>query len=136
MGGHEATQGLLRLFMIPGFDHCGWQPGLGITELGFDPLTALEDWVEKGEAPASMLATKQDNDGKTVWTRPLCSYPQKARYKSGDVNVARTSPARTELSAPSSARWSANIPSFAARCPSCALHGTQLPQGGEEAASK
>jgi hypothetical protein len=88
MGGREATQGFLRLFMIPGFDHCGWQPGPGISELGFDPLTALENWVEKGEAPASLLATKQDNDGKTVWTRPLCPYPQKAKYKGGDVNVA------------------------------------------------
>ena len=88
MGGREATQGFLRLFMIPGFDHCGWQPGPGISELGFDPLTALENWVEKGEAPASLLATKQDNDGKTVWTRPLCPYPQKAKYKGGDANVA------------------------------------------------
>jgi feruloyl esterase len=87
MGGREATQGFLRLFMIPGFDHCGWQPGPGITELGFDPLTALENWVEKGEAPASLLATRQDNDGKTVWTRPLCPYPQKAKYKGGDANV-------------------------------------------------
>ena len=88
MGGREATQGFLRLFMIPGFDHCGWQTGPGITELGFDPLTALENWVEKGEAPASLLATKQDNDGKTVWTRPLCPYPQKAKYKGGDASVA------------------------------------------------
>jgi feruloyl esterase len=88
MGGRGATQGFLRLFMIPGFDHCGWQPGPGITELGFDPLTALENWVEKGEAPASLLATKQDKDGKAVWTRPLCPYPQKAKYKGGDVNVA------------------------------------------------
>ena len=88
MGGRGATQGFLRLFMIPGFDHCGWQPGPGISELGFDPLTALENWVENGEAPASLLATKQDNDGKTVWTRPLCPYPQKAKYKGGDANVA------------------------------------------------
>ena len=56
--------------------------------LGFDPLTALENWVKNGEAPASLRATRQDNDGKTVWTRPLCPYPQKAKYKGGDANVA------------------------------------------------
>ena len=55
---------------------------------GVRECTALENRVEKGEAPASLLATKQNNDGKTVWTRPLCPYPQKAKYKGGDANVA------------------------------------------------
>ena len=46
--------------MIPGMDHCGLpvQTGRGITEAGFDPLTALEKWVEDGVAPDSVLATK------------------------------------------------------------------------------
>jgi feruloyl esterase len=73
----------LRLFMIPGMDHCGLptQAGPGITEAGFDPLTALEKWVEEGAAPDSLLATKMDKEGKTLWTRPLCAYPKTAVYR-------------------------------------------------------
>ena len=51
----------------------------------FDALTALENWVERGIAPASMLATKQ---GSSL-SRPLCPYPELPRYKgSGDPNDA------------------------------------------------
>jgi feruloyl esterase len=45
---------------------------------------ALEQWVEKGNAPSVIVATKYVNDdsAKGVWTtRPLCPYPQIARYK-------------------------------------------------------
>ena len=71
-----------RLFIIPCMDHCGipTQAGPGITEAGFDPLTALEKWVEEGVAPDNMLATKKDKDGKVLWTRPLCAFPKKATY--------------------------------------------------------
>jgi feruloyl esterase len=81
MGGRQGTQEFLRLFMIPGMDHCGLQPGPGITQMEFDPLTALEKWVEEGVAPDVLLATKKDKDGKTLWTRPLCTYPKVAKYK-------------------------------------------------------
>ena len=80
-----------RLFVIPGMDHCGIpaQAGPGITEAGFDPLTALEKWVEDGVAPDSMLATKTDKDGKVLWTRPLCAFPRKATYSgTGDIKDA------------------------------------------------
>ena len=43
---------LLRLFLIPGVHPGGGGPGL--TE--FDALTALENWVEKGEAPEKLIA--------------------------------------------------------------------------------
>jgi hypothetical protein len=89
MGGRAATQEFLRLFMVPGMDHCGNLPGPGITASGFDPLTALEKWVEEGGPPTRLLATKTDKDGKTVWTRPLCPYPQVAKYQgAGDPNDA------------------------------------------------
>jgi pimeloyl-ACP methyl ester carboxylesterase len=80
-----------RLFMIPGMDHCGLpgQAGPGITEAGFDPLTALEKWVEDGVVPDSMLATKADKDGRLLWTRPLCAFPKKATYQgAGDIKDA------------------------------------------------
>lgn len=89
MGGRHATQDFLRLFMLPGMDHCGLLPGPGITEGGFDPLTALEKWVEEEIPPARLLATKKDKDGKTMWTRPVCPYPQIAQHAGrGDVNDA------------------------------------------------
>ena len=80
-----------RLFMIPGMDHCGLpeQQGPGITEAGFDPLTALEQWVENGAAPDTLLATKTDQSGKVLWRQPLCPYPKNARYGgTGDLNDA------------------------------------------------
>ena len=48
----------------------------------FDSLTALEKWVEQGEAPRSIMATGRAFPGRT---RPLCPYPQYAAYNaSGD----------------------------------------------------
>jgi len=88
-GGNIAEH--FRLFMIPGMDHCGipGQAGPGITEAGFDPVGALEKWVEDGVAPDSMLATKTDNDGHVLWTRPLCAFPHKAIYTgTGDAKDA------------------------------------------------
>jgi hypothetical protein len=44
-----------------------------------DPMTAMINWVEKGKAPDSILGSRVVND-KIVRTRPLCPYPQVARY--------------------------------------------------------
>ncbi|MBR0797016.1 tannase/feruloyl esterase family alpha/beta hydrolase [Bradyrhizobium jicamae] len=80
-----------RLFMIPGMDHCGipGQAGPGITEAGFDPVSALEKWVEDGVAPDTLVATKTDKEGKVLWTRPLCPYPRKATFAgTGDIKDA------------------------------------------------
>ena len=81
MGGREVVADFYRLFMVPAMGHCGVEPeGPGITATGFDPLTALERWVEQGVAPDSLLTTKTDKEGKTLWTRPVCPHPQVARY--------------------------------------------------------
>lgn len=87
-GGNVADY--FRLFLIPGMDHCGLslQPGPGITESGFDPLSALEKWVEQGIAPDSLLATKTGADGKPRWTRPICAHPKQPRYKAGEPKEA------------------------------------------------
>ena len=69
-----------RLFMVPGVYHCGGGPGPD----QFDMLSAIDAWVEKGTAPQSVLAT---ND-KSKLSKPLCPWPQQARYQGGDVMAA------------------------------------------------
>ena len=84
-GGIEATQDFARLFMIPGMDHCGiLNTGPGIDQNGFDPLTALEAWVEDGQAPEVLMTTKIVED-TAQWSRPVCAYPAEATFSgSGD----------------------------------------------------
>jgi feruloyl esterase len=67
----------MRLFMVPGMAHCGGGPGVNT----FDQIGTLEKWVEKGQAPETILGT-----GAQGMTRPLCPYPQFAEYKgTGDL---------------------------------------------------
>jgi feruloyl esterase len=78
------TTDFFRLFMIPGMAHCGG----GVGPDRHDPMTAIIDWVEKGKAPDTMLASKVVGD-KVVRTRPLCVYPQVARYSGkGSIDEA------------------------------------------------
>jgi hypothetical protein len=72
----KETGDFVRLFMVPGMAHCGG----GIGPDRNDAVTAVIDWVEKNKAPDQLIATKVTN-GQTVRTRPLCPYPQVARYK-------------------------------------------------------
>jgi hypothetical protein len=72
--GPETTD-FFRLFMVPGMAHCGG----GIGPDRHDPMTAMINWVEKGKAPASMVASRVVNN-QIVRSRPLCPYPQVARY--------------------------------------------------------
>lgn len=81
-----------RLFAVPGVTHCGG--GVGLDR--FDALTALMDWVEKGEAPHSIIASANpaNRDLPNSWsaerTRPLCPWPAYARYVSGDPEKAQS----------------------------------------------
>ena len=100
--GQRDTDSFMRLFMAPGMQHCGGGPGPNSFGQGanfppFDPehniYTALEQWVEKGVAPSKIIATKYVNDSSPAqgvkMTRPLCPYPQVAKYKgAGDTNEA------------------------------------------------
>jgi feruloyl esterase len=69
------TPEFFRLFMVPGMAHCGG--GIGTDR--HDSMTAMVDWVEKGQAPASMMGSRVVNN-QVVRTRPLCPYPQVAHY--------------------------------------------------------
>ena len=78
------TTEFFRLFMVPGMAHCGG----GIGPDRHDSMTAMVNWVEKGKAPASMTGSRVVNN-QVVRTRPLCPYPQVARYSSqGSIDEA------------------------------------------------
>jgi feruloyl esterase len=74
----------MRLFMVPGMTHCAG--GVGPDQ--HDLVTAVVDWVETNKAPA-LITTKKIVGGKTERSRPLCPYPQVAKYKGqGSIDEA------------------------------------------------
>jgi feruloyl esterase len=82
-GGMDKVAAWSRLFLVPGMGHCA---GGQATDT-FDMLTAVVDWVEKGAAPDSVLATGRAFPGRT---RPLCAYPNHPQYSgSGDTEDAK-----------------------------------------------
>jgi feruloyl esterase len=74
--GDESAQNSVRLFMVPGMGHCGGGQGTST----FDMISVMEQWVEQGKTPAQIPASRVRN-GTVDRTRPLCPYPQVARYK-------------------------------------------------------
>jgi feruloyl esterase len=109
-GGHSArslaqTQEFARLFMAPGMWHCKDGPGpnafggsIQQQAPSYDPkydlLSGLVQWVERGIAPRSVIATKYLGDAaqsSIAMQRPLCPYPQFPRYDgSGDSTLAQS----------------------------------------------
>jgi feruloyl esterase len=84
MGGAAQTQRFFRLFMAPGMAHCNGGPGPNVV----DALPSSEEWVEHGVAPDRLIASRIVG-GATDRTRPLCPYPQVARWKgTGSTDVA------------------------------------------------
>jgi feruloyl esterase len=73
--GAARTDATVRLFMAPGMEHCSGGPGPSQA----DWLATLEQWVEKGVAPARIVASRPVN-AIMPRTRPLCAYPQVAQY--------------------------------------------------------
>ena len=87
-GSYPGLQKSVRLFMVPGMQHCGGGPGPN----SFSMLGTLDKWVDAGTAPEQILATKYLNDDPAqgvARTMPLCKFPQQAKYQgAGDVNDA------------------------------------------------
>jgi feruloyl esterase len=82
--GKQQADSAVRLYMVPGMGHCGGGDGPSV----FDMVAVLEQWREHGHAPVEILASKIE-DGRATRTRPLCPYPQVARYKgSGSIDKA------------------------------------------------
>ena len=80
----KSTTDFARLFMVPGMAHC--QGGVGPDQN--DAVSAVIDWVEKNKAPDSLLASRIVK-GAVIRSRPLCPYPQVARYKGqGSIDEA------------------------------------------------
>jgi feruloyl esterase len=95
--GPAQTDGFVRLFMVPGLEHC--TGGTGPDRFGQDTVasgdpehsiaSALEQWVEGGAAPNRIVAAKRELNGKVNRTRPICAYPAIAHYKgSGSTDTA------------------------------------------------
>jgi feruloyl esterase len=81
----------IRLFMAPGMAHCRGGDGPD----AFDAFGALERWVEKGVAPDRIVASHV-REGAVDRTRPLCPYPQVARYSgTGSIDDAQNFVCRT-----------------------------------------
>jgi len=71
--GQERLNSFLRFYVIPGFGH-----GFGAFNAKFDSLVALQNWVEKGQAPSALTAVDA-NQGATR-TRPLCEWPKWPKF--------------------------------------------------------
>jgi hypothetical protein len=91
--GAKQTADFVQLYMVPGMQHCAGGPGPN--SFGTNPsptpsdaqhslAIALDQWVDQGAAPAQIVATKYKTganpESGVVRTRPLCPYPQVARY--------------------------------------------------------
>jgi feruloyl esterase len=85
-GGLERVQQFAKAVMVPGMSHCSGGPATDT----FDSIQTMVDWVEKGVSPSAMAAVtgkaSPDFPGRS---RPLCMYPQYAKYKgSGNTEDA------------------------------------------------
>jgi feruloyl esterase len=103
-GGYARVQSQARLFMLPGTSHCSIS---GIAPNSFDPLSAMENWVEKGEAPDSLTSWVVDRQytpgapkapalATPAYSMPLCKFPEMARYNGkGDFRDSKNWSCRT-----------------------------------------
>jgi pimeloyl-ACP methyl ester carboxylesterase len=74
-GLEQVRENSSRFYAVPGMGHC--TSGAATLDR-FDFLNAVVDWVEQGKAPESVIATGAAFSGRS---RPLCAYPQSARYR-------------------------------------------------------
>ena len=71
--GQERLDGFLRFYLIPGFGH-----GFGGFNAKFDSLVALQNWVEKGQAPSGLTAVDANQGANRA--RPLCEWPKWPKF--------------------------------------------------------
>lgn len=87
-GSFATLQKNIRLFMVPGMQHCGGGPGPNL----FDTITPLSAWVEQGTPPNAIIATHFPGNNPAAGTpdrqMPLCPFPTEATYVGGTVTQA------------------------------------------------
>ena len=66
----------VRLFMMPGVEHCFGGPGPSWVNF----LTEMDKWVESGDAPEQTTAYWLDEKKQPNGSRPVCAYPNVAKY--------------------------------------------------------
>jgi feruloyl esterase len=102
-GGIAATKRFARLFLVPGVGHCAGGPGpegfgawrrAAADDAEHDMLLALVRWVEQGVAPSRIVASKFTEDDRAkgvIFQRPICPYPEVARYRGDGDRTAASS---------------------------------------------
>jgi feruloyl esterase len=71
--GQSGVDSFIRFYMIPGLGH-----GFGPFNAKFDSLKALQNWVEKGQAPAGLTAVDANPGANRA--RPLCEWPKWPKF--------------------------------------------------------
>lgn len=80
--GAEAWNDAARFYMVPGMGHCGG----GNAYDNFDLLGPMVDWVESGEAPGAVTASRRQSEAQM----PLCPHPSYPHYTGGDADDAES----------------------------------------------
>jgi feruloyl esterase len=80
--GPQSTRTFMRYYLVPGANHANF--GTPAFAAGWDSLSALERWVERGQPPANPIVADTSHNR----TRPLCEYPGWPEYRAGDPGSA------------------------------------------------
>jgi feruloyl esterase len=82
IGSLEETRNFYRLYMIPAMTHFpGGRSVVDRNTIREPFFSALQDWVEKGREPGAFVGSRRAVPEKwDAITRPVCPYPEVARY--------------------------------------------------------
>jgi pimeloyl-ACP methyl ester carboxylesterase len=73
--GQSRLDSFVRFYVIPGFGH-----GFGPFNAKIDSLTALQNWVEKGQPPTGLIAVDGNQGQNAGRSRPLCEWPKWPKF--------------------------------------------------------
>lgn len=90
--GKDAVNASARFYPVHGMDHCAGGEGAH----AIDWLSAMEDWVEAGNAPGTLAGIHPAppagfpgaENALGEFTRPICAYPEVPVYEGGDILAA------------------------------------------------